>query len=76
MDTRSLSSIMMTRLLTWRNPQGSEENWLERDQVIENKCEHLGKVVITELGLCLLTISSTIETIVYAVLRLLSLTLY
>ena len=74
--TRCASSHLMTGLLAWRNPQGSEENWMSRPQGIENGWKHAGKVISTEIGLALLTIASAIETVAYAVLALASFTLY
>lgn len=74
--TRCASSHLMTGLLAWRNPQGSEEGWLGRQQGIENGWKHLGKVVSTEIGLALLTVTSVVETVAYTALSLVSLALY
>lgn len=74
--TRCASSHLMTGLLAWRNPQGSEENWILRRQGIENGWKNAGKVISTEIGLGLLTITSAVETVAYATLALASLTLY
>jgi len=76
--TRCSSSHLMTGLLAWRNPQGSEENWINSiwGQRIENSWQHAGKCISTEIGLGLLTITSAVETTAYATLALVSLTLY
>ena len=74
--TRCVSSRLMTSLLAWRNPQGSEENWMLRHQGIENRWQHAGKVISTEIGLSLLTITSAVETVAYTALALASATLY
>lgn len=74
--TRCASSHLMSGLLAWRNPQGSEENWLLGPQGIENGWKHAGKVISTEIGLGLLIITSTVETVAYSALAIASLTLY
>lgn len=74
--TRCGSSHLMTGLLIWRNPQGSEENWILRPQDIENRWKHVGKVISTEFGLVLLIITSAVETVAYSALAITSLTLY
>lgn len=74
-----ISSHMMSGLLVWRNPQGKEENWLKnrRDaQRIEKPLTHFGKVVVTEIGLGILTTVALVEIFAYEVLGLLSLVLY
>lgn len=73
--TRCASSHLMTGLLTWRNPQGSEANWIYRYQGIENGWKHAGKVISTEIGLALLTITSVVETAAYTVFTFASLAL-
>lgn len=74
--TRCASSHAMTKLLAWRNPQGSEEGWLQRHQRIENVREHTKKIISTEIGLGILTVTSAVETVAYSVLTLASLVLY
>jgi hypothetical protein len=66
----------MSVLLAWRNPQGEEYNWLWARQGIPDLGVHVAKVIVTEVGLPILTISSVIETVIYAVLLLLSLAIY
>jgi hypothetical protein len=67
---------MMTGLLEWRNPQGAEEGWFHQgSRPIENLWKHLGKVFITEVGLCLITAVSIVETIAYTTLALISIAL-
>ncbi len=74
--TRCASSHLMTGLLAWRNPQGSEESWMLRPQGIENRWKHAGKVISTEIGLVLLTMTSAVETVAYSAFAIASLTLY
>ncbi len=75
--SRCVSSHVMTELLAWRNPQGSEQSWwIGGRQGIDNNWEHLVKVVSTEIGLLLLTVTSIVETVAYAALGLISLALY
>jgi hypothetical protein len=68
----------MTGLLSWRNPQGSEENWLlqggrPEPQHIPNFKKHILKVIVTEIGLACLITTSVIETAAYVGLKILSL---
>lgn len=74
--TRCASSRLMTGLLAWRNPQGSEENWMFQSHGIKNGWKHARKVISTEAGLCLLTITSAVETVAYSALTLASFVLY
>ena len=76
--TRCFSSQMMTALLTWRNPQGSEENWLLGNEPtrIENYWTHCGKVVTTEIALCILATTSLVEVVACGFLEIGSLLLY
>lgn len=69
--TRCLSSRLMTPLIEWRNIEGAEENW-SSDAPLPQPL----KVVSTELGLALLTLSSTIETVAYLILSAASRLLY
>ena len=66
----------MQNLITWRNPQGTEENWFAEESTIENYWLHAGKVLTAELGLCLLAATAVIETVAYTVLAVASITLY
>ncbi len=77
--TRCISSQLMSELLAWRNPQGSEDDWFGPSQGIQrvdNVGIHVGKVAAAEIGLCLLTVASLVETVAYATLALVSLALY
>lgn len=76
--TRCASSHLMTRLLAWRNPQGSEERWLSvgSQEGIANGWKHAGKVISTQIGLGLLIVTSSVETVAYAALAFVSLALY
>ena len=73
---KCFSSQLMTPLLAWRNPQGSEEGWLWRGQGISNCWEHFGKVVTAEVGLSILTTTALAETVAYAALSMTSLILF
>lgn len=80
--TRCASSHLMTSLLIWRNPQGTEANWIHDEYPfqhrlqVDNAWEHLEKVICSEIGITLLTITSTIETVAYGALTLVSLALH
>lgn len=76
--TRCASSHLMTQLLSWRNPQGPEEGWVQRPngQFVENRWKQLGKVISTEIGLTLLLVASAVETVSYSILAVSSLALY
>lgn len=70
---RCLASKMMTPLLVWRNPQGSEERWMGRPQAEQRSIAiHLCKTIPTEFGLALLFAAALVETAVYATFALLS----
>ncbi|MBS0647972.1 MAG: alpha amylase C-terminal domain-containing protein [Verrucomicrobia bacterium] len=67
---------MMTRLLAWRNPQGKEEEWIGKDKPIDNISKLAGRVISCEIGLLILITTSTLETVAYSVLTLVSLAVY
>lgn len=71
-----LSSQATKSLLTLRNPQGSEENWIDREEDKGDMLLFSGKVVSAEIACSLLVVTATIETITYAVLGLASLCLW
>lgn len=75
---KCVSSQLMTQLLTWRNPQGAEEGWMQDPgrQIIQNKWKHVGKLAVAEVGLALLHVISAIETVSYSILTVASLALY
>ncbi len=66
--TRCLSSYLTTELLVYRNPQGSEENWFHGGDHIDNIAHYYGKVITTEIGMALLCITATVETVAYGIL--------
>lgn len=85
----SISSHAMSRLGTWRNPQGIEKepeiinrtchttiefNFEPRSKI--NYPKHILKVIATEVGLGVLATTAIIETIAYASLTFLSLCLF
>jgi hypothetical protein len=55
------SSLLMTKLLTFRNPQGPRNIWV-----------HIGKLLCTEICLVLLALTSTVETVALICLVLIS----
>lgn len=65
--TRCLSSHLTTELLTFRNPRGGEENWLNGNQPLENVSIFMARVFTTEIGVALLCVTATIESIAYIV---------
>ena len=74
---------MMSSLLTWRNPQGSEEGWYRRSAErhaeihdIGNRWEHYGKVIATEIGLVIPLLIAEVEVCAYAALTVISLVFY
>ena len=67
---------MMTHLLAWRNPQGREETWMRSHQEIPSRGKHIAKTLTTEIGLCLLTATAAVETVVYGALSVATLILY
>lgn len=67
----------MSNLLVWRNPQGREEGWFNNgDQGVGNAWKLAGKVITVEIGLCILTTMSVVETVAYSVFALGSLAFY
>lgn len=65
---RSLSSQCTTQLLKFRNPLGSEENWLNREPRIDNVAIYMGKVFVTEIGIAILCLTATVETVANGIL--------
>lgn len=65
---RCLSSHMMTHLLTWRNPEGAEENWVFKDNKGVHFSQNIEKLVVTQIGLSLLFVSAAVEFAAYGVL--------
>lgn len=67
----------MTDLLGWRNPQGKEKEWvLFQEQNRGHYPTFIGKVIVAEIGLLLLCTTALIESVIYSVLTLISLTIY
>jgi len=67
----SLCSNLTTKLILWRNPQGHERIWFNRERefrVFPSK----GKLLLAELGFGCLGIASTVEWIVSAIVALLA----
>lgn len=63
----SLSSRAITKIIAWRNPQGHEERWLQREGRYR-KLPSLKKIIASELLFALLSITALIETIAASVL--------
>ena len=75
--TRCFSSQLTTILLRdFRNEQGSEEFWIYEEERRTSLPVYFGKVIITQIALCTLSIVATIETIAYSVLIIPSLIAY
>jgi hypothetical protein len=74
--TKCISSQLMTELLIWRNPQGNEAGWGVAGGYIHNEYIYVGKIFITGIGVSFLALVSTVETVAYSILSLLSLALY
>ena len=66
--TRCLSSHLTTELLTFRNPHGGEENWLNGNQPIETDIIFMARVFTTEIGVALLCVTATVESVAYLIL--------
>jgi len=69
---RSLSSRAMSKMLEWRNPDGSEENWLSNTGSTGYGFPPLLKSVITQVGLGVLAICAAEESAAYIALIILS----
>lgn len=68
--TRCLSSHLTTELLTFRNPHGGEENWLNGNQPIETDIIFMARVFTTEIGVALLCVTATVESVAYLILMM------
>lgn len=67
---RCLSSQLTTELLKFRNPQGAEEHWLNREERCGNIAIYCGKVITTEVAAAILSLTALVETVAYGVLFL------
>lgn len=70
--SRCISSHFMSYLVTWRNPQGREEGWMNRPQTFPG----LAKKLISAGGFCVLTAGAAVETVAYGAIAVLTLTIY
>ncbi len=61
--SRCLSSYAMSELLSWRNPQGSEEEWLTTAHQAQTIAPPLKKIIYTELGLLVLAVAALVEIV-------------
>lgn len=66
--TRCISSQLTTRLLTFRNPQGREENWILGNESRGYLPAFVGKVITTEIGTALLCVTASVESVAYLIL--------
>lgn len=62
----------MSYLVTWRNPQGREEEWMNRPQTFPG----LATKLISAGGFCVLTAGAAVETVAYSAIAVLTLTIY
>lgn len=77
MSIRCVSSYLMSELLAWRNLSGRQENWSDSREVSPAPdCTFYAKNFITEPSLMLIAGIAALETIVNAILVILSLVLY
>lgn len=67
---RCISSRLTTQLMLFRNPQGSEQNWV--NERIDNRVIYYGKVITTEIGACLLCVTASVECVAYGILAIVS----
>lgn len=70
--TRCVSSHLMTRLLTWRNPECEENYGLFPPNDIGNIWKLRARIVVAEVGLAALALIAAIETVAYGTLAKLS----
>jgi hypothetical protein len=68
--TRCLSSRLTTELLKFRNQHGAEENWLEANRSSPGMIFFGLRVMTTEIGVAILCVTATVETVAYGVLAL------
>ncbi len=61
------SSYGTEALLSFRNPLGKEVNWIEHSEEVDNSLLFLGRRIITQLVLPLLSLSALVESVVYPV---------
>jgi hypothetical protein len=73
--TRCISSFLMTNLLTWRNSKGFEEHSTTNPST-ENKREYYKRIISTEIGVALLAIISSVETVAYSAITCITLIVY
>ncbi|MBA2369976.1 MAG: hypothetical protein H0V82_13310 [Candidatus Protochlamydia sp.] len=66
--TRCGSSYLMSKLLIWRNPQGSEEGWFYGPQDRGSRAIFFGKVITAEVGFFILATTAVVETVAFSVL--------
>lgn len=74
---KCLSSHLMTHLLTWRNPQGSEENWYhagEGRELFTANAVNVAKAIAAEAGIVVLGVAAATETVAFTALSLVSFT--
>ena len=72
--SRCISSQLVTGLLSWRSQENDIRGLISTTPTSRQK-NHIGKIAVAEVGLCLLTAAATVETVAYTVLTALSLPL-
>jgi len=64
------SSQLTTHLMLFRNPHGSEENWVFQESLPYDRNRLMGRAVVAEIGSALLVVVSSVEGLAYVVLLL------
>lgn len=70
---KSISSHLMTPLLSVRNPGGKEKNWYPNEGRIRGSYDQCGRKVFAAVGLALIVMTATVESVAYGALSLISL---
>ncbi len=68
--TTCFSSQLTTQLMLFRNPHGSEENWVLQEEQPYDRHLLIGRAVVAEIGSALLVVVSLVEGIACGVLLL------
>lgn len=63
----SLSSCLMSALITWRNPDGAEENWTHQSLLkVDNSNSFLRRKIITEICFVLVGTVAVVEMVAHS----------
>lgn len=68
----SIASYLISKIATWRNPLGAEENWIPsyralRPANVEERYSPSWKVLCSRCGFAAAEVVAVIETVVYAI---------